>query len=121
MKPLIYSLLFLFCCSGCNSNGEKSSNRGSEMAFDKTKWRLESEDDYLYRDKMIKDLVGNAKLRGLTKDEVINLLGEPTRSDTNYLFYRVSQARLGFFILHAKSLVIKFAADTTVEWVKIHE
>lgn len=71
---------------------------------------------------MLSDLINNFKLKGIKKHEVLNLLGKPTRVDSNYIFYIVDQT---FFAdisvpLHTKSLVIKFANDT-VEWRKIKE
>lgn len=77
--------------------------------------------DYPYRDKMLKDLITNHLLRGVKKEELVNMLGQPGRSDSDYLFYTIAQERLGFFPLHTKSLVIKLTKDSTVEWRKIHE
>ena len=67
------------------------------------------------------NIVDERGLRDLKRDEILELLGEPTRVDTNYLFYRVSQKRLGLWPIHTKSMVIQLAEDSTVNWVKIHE
>lgn len=80
-----------------------------------------SQPDYLYRNEMLKDLISNHSLKGLKKDELIDLLGPPDRIDSGYLFYMIAQKRLYFFPLHTKTLVIKLAKDSTVEWRKIHE
>ena len=77
--------------------------------------------DYPYRNEMLKDLVYNVALKGSKKEEVIDLLGQPDRSDSSYLFYAIAQERIGFFPLHTKTLVIKLTKDSTVEWRKIHE
>lgn len=75
--------------------------------------------DYPYRKQMLDDLISNQQLKGLKKDSVFHLLGQPDRTDSNYLFYRISQKRIGFFPLQTRTLVIKFTNDT-VEWRKIH-
>lgn len=71
---------------------------------------------------MLKDLNTNYKLNGLKKDAVLNLLGEPNRTDSGYLFYTILQPYiLNTMPLSNKSLVIKFTKHGTVEWRKIHE
>jgi hypothetical protein len=109
--------LFLLFCFSCKNK----SDQNSQEKFDKVKWSIKYGTKYPYRDKMLNHLVYNIKLKGFKKDSVLNLLGEPNRTDTNYLFYTVAQQFLGDGIpLHTKTLVIKFANDT-VEWRKIHE
>src|SRR6187399_801350 len=99
MKLLISELLFLLCCMSCNLNDKRPAQPGTvtntSIEFDKTKWMTGSDYYYPYRDKMLKDLMGNGKLKGLKKDKVLDLLGEPTRRDSNYLFYRVVQKSIG--------------------------
>ena len=94
----------------------------SQEKFDKIKWRTKDGRDYPYRNGMLNDLVYNQKLKGLKKEEVLNLLGQPNRTDSNYLFYTIYQEFLGDIPVpvHTKTLVIKLAQDT-VEWRKIHE
>ncbi|MGN6531995.1 MAG: hypothetical protein ACTHK0_09605 [Ginsengibacter sp.] len=78
--------------------------------------------EYPYRNRMVKDLIANQSLKGLKKEDVISLLGEPTRTDSSYLFYMVDQTLFAnFFPLHTKTLVIKIGKDSTVEWRKIHQ
>jgi len=91
------------------------------MKFDKTKWQAKENDTYPYRDQMLDDLIRNVTLKGLKKNELIDLLGQPTRTDAGYLFYTVAQPHLGIVPLSNKSLVIKLSRDSTVEWRKIHE
>ena len=55
-----------------------------------------SQPDYLYRNEMLKDLISNHSLKGLKKDELIDLLGQPDRIDSGYLFYMSSEASLFF-------------------------
>ncbi|MDB5200926.1 MAG: hypothetical protein JWQ27_335 [Ferruginibacter sp.] len=116
-------LFFLLCISGllfsCHNN--KAAQETTQEKFDQAKWNEREADDYPYRDKMLTDLLGSKRLKGMQRDTVLAILGEPTRSDSGYLFYRVSQEKLGPLTLHAKTLVIKFAGDSLVEWTKIHE
>ena len=78
--------------------------------------------EYLYRNKMITDLLENYTLKGVKQDSILNMLGEPNRRDSLYFFYIVDQKLFAnFFPLYTKSLVIKLAGDSTVEWRKIHE
>ncbi len=112
-------LLLLLFCMACNSYTEESANK--EIAFDEQKWKEKKDRDYPYRHAMLDDLIASKKLKGIAKREVMNLLGQPDRTDSSYLFYRVSQKRLGFWPLHTTTLVIKMAGSDSVEWVKIHQ
>ena len=110
--------MLLFYCFACKNGAEIN-----EEHFDKTKWAIKEDNKYPYRDKMLKDLIDNYTLHGLTRDSILNLLGEPTRTDSGYLFYTVSQRFVADIPvpLHTKSLVIKFTNEGRVEWRKIHE
>ena len=116
---------FLFCLACTNTKEEKSgeaaSDRETEIEFEKTKWRKKQDKDYPFREGMLDDLISSKKLKGLKRDEIFDLLGEPDRVDSSYLFYRIAQKRIGFFPLHTKTLVIKLANDSTTNWVRIHE
>ena len=93
----------------------------SESTFDRAKWMIKDDHHYPFRDSLLTGLLNNHTLDSLTKAEVIDLLGSPTRTDNNYLFYRISQKRLGLWPLHTKTLVIKFVDDNSIEWIRIHE
>jgi hypothetical protein len=120
MKLIIFLLPFLLFTGSCSDNSKRADKNVNPEKFDKNKWSLQGGDDYPYRGQMLDDLVYNVKLKGLKKAELINLLGEPDRSDSSYLFYKVSQKRIGFFPLQTRTLVIKLKSDSTVEWRKIH-
>jgi hypothetical protein len=110
--------LFILCCLACN-NTKQDEN---QEKFDKIKWGTKNGREYPYRDKMLKDLIANGNLKGLKKDEVLDLLGQPDRTDNGHLFYTVDQEVFANIMpLHTKSLVIKLNKDSTVEWRKIHE
>jgi hypothetical protein len=122
MQIRILIVLVFTCCLAChNKSEEKADSAKTEMEFDKTKWRIKKDLDYTYRDKMYKELRANAKLKGLTQEAVLDLLGEPDRSDSGYLFYTIAQQRIGSFPLHTKTLVINIPKDSTVAWARIHE
>lgn len=119
-------ILLLLCCLACNTEREEKSDlvdheTEAEILFDKTKWRAKEGLDYLYRDQMLYDIVYNDTVRALNKDEILELLGEPDRSNDGYLYYMIAQKRIGFWPLHTKTLVIKLSEDSTIDWIKIHE
>jgi arylsulfatase A-like enzyme len=89
--------------------------------FDKTRWGIKDGKDYPYRDQMLNDLVYNDSVRMLDEQEILDLLGSPDRRTEGHFYYTVAQKRLGSWPLHTKSMVIKFANDNTIEWIKIHE
>jgi hypothetical protein len=128
---IVTCIPLLFVCSlACNNAqeqkaGNKESETKAEIKFDTTKWSVRKENnfsqpEYPYRNEMLKDLIDHYHLKGLKKDELIDLLGKPDHTDSGYMFYLVAQKRIYFFPLRTKTLVIKLASDSTVEWRKIH-
>jgi len=120
MKFIIFLISFSSIICSCNNNG-KQADKNNPVKFDKTKWLTKEDDAYPYRNEMLDDLINNITLKGLKKDELIDLLGPPTRTDADYLFYTIAQPHIGILTLSNKSLVIKLTSDSTVEWRKIHE
>lgn len=119
-------LIFLLICMSCNRAQEEStvvdmSATATKIKFDKTKWGTKEDSDYPYRELMLHDIVYNDTIRELTKDELLELLGEPDRSNEGHLYYMISQKKLGFWPIKTKTLVIKLFEDNTIEWIKIHE
>ena len=125
MQKRIYYIFILLYCLSCNNKKKvppaNSGNTPSQMTFDKSKWKVKQDNQYPYRDSMLQHLITSDTLRGLTKQQVLALLGPPSRTDTNYLFYKVAQKRIGFFPLHTKSLVLHLPGDSIVTWIKIHK
>ena len=114
----LFLIIFLFFIA-CKNKDKKQE----EQKFDKSKWGSQVDKTYPQRNLMIKDLINNHTLKGLKKEEVYNLLGEPSRTNNGYLYYTIDQQ---FFPntswpIHTKTLVIKLTKDSTVEWRKIHE
>lgn len=90
------------------------------MVFDKSRWNVSEGLDYPFRDRMVNDVVYNDTIRDLSKNEILDLLGEPDRINENYLYYLVDQKRIGNWPLHTKTMVIKLTGDS-IEWIKIHQ
>ena len=68
------------------------------------------------------DLICNKRLTGTKRIDILNMLDQPSKIDTNYIFYRINQTMLGDVLpLHTKTLGIEFAEDSTVRTSKIHE
>ena len=128
MKMRFFTVLLFVCCLAYNNDREDYTEDmklkpDSEMVFDKAKWRTKDGADYPYRDKMLNDVVYNDTVRTLNKDEILDLLREPSyyRSNKNFLYYRITEKRLGPWSLHTKTMVIKLSGDNTIDWIKIHE
>lgn len=120
---LMAALLLLTASCGNEKQEEKVSKPAVEegqIPFDKAKWLMTDGTDYPYRDKMVADLFKDDKLKGLTKDQIVERLGEPTRTDKNYIFYRLSQTRIQFIPLRTKTLVIRLSPKGLSEAVLIH-
>ncbi|MBT8301194.1 MAG: hypothetical protein KJO63_07685 [Maribacter sp.] len=116
-------LLLVLACTIDKKESPRQIDHGAKSVnnFDKIKWQLKDGMDYPYRDQMLTSIVYNDTIRALNGDEIIELLGNPDRSNEGYLYYMVAQKRLGSWPLHTKTLVIKLMGDGTIEWIKIHE
>ncbi len=100
MKTRFIIVFLLAICFSCSTNREENTENqkntpDSEMAFDMEKWRAKDGKDYPFRDRMLNDIVYNDTVRSQNKDEILDLLGEPGRSNDNYLNYMIAQKRLG--------------------------
>jgi hypothetical protein len=93
----------------------------TQVPFDAEKWSVKKGWDYPFRDMMLDDVVSNQEFRILSSNEIIELLGEPTRINEGHLYYRIAQKRLVLWPLHTKTLVIKMNEGDEVEWMKIHQ
>lgn len=122
MRIKIIHFLLLGCLA-CDPGAKETREEApvTEVEFDAVKWNMKEDKDYPYRDSMLNDLMNNDAIRHLKGNEVLALLGDPTRIDSLYLFYRIKETRINFFTLNAKTLVIKLNEDSTINWMKIHE
>ena len=126
MHKRIVILFFVIGFISCNNAGDGKLENDEEatagqMKFDEAKWKAQEGEDYPYRENMLDDVIYNDTLRALDKDQILDVLGAPNRVNENYLYYTISRKRLGSWTLHAKTMVIKFDADDSIEWIKIHE
>lgn len=132
MKKLLFYIAILLLCLSCRENGNPEAKNASEVSeniseeendsiFSPEKWKIKDGFDHPYRNAMLKKLMNDQDFRSLNRNEVLEILGEPTRIDTNYLFYRIEQKRLGLWPIHTKTMVVKFRNDSLIEWIKIHE
>jgi hypothetical protein len=119
IETRIILFLFVGCIAACDHKS-KTAAAGPEN-FNKEKWQTVDGGEYPFRDQMIHNLLYTDTIRRLKRDSILYLLGEPTRIDSNFLFYRVKQQTYGLLTMHTKTLVIKFAKDSSVAWIKIHE
>lgn len=110
----------------CNSEAGQQYNRGvqtsdSVMVFEPEQWKFRAGPDYPYRKRMLQDLMQWQEFRDMNREQILGLLGEPDRADGQYLFYRITQERFGFWPIHTTTMVILLAEESGVEWIKIHE
>ena len=117
--------LVLFCFSCKESSLENSNSHDTaakqEISFEEVKWKMKENLDYPYRNRMLQDLMTNRAFRMYNKNELLTLLGDANRVDSNYFFYTIAQKRIGLWPLHTKTLVIKFSEGDSVQWMKVHE
>ncbi|PKA82050.1 hypothetical protein ATE92_0175 [Ulvibacter sp. MAR_2010_11] len=122
LNKRIFIVSLLVCCYACKNDAKENNNLLEEgMVFDHTKWQAKEGDNYIYRDKMLNDVVYNDTVRSLNKEEILVLLGEPDRINENVLYYTIDKKQLGFWTLHTRTMVIQFSDSNTVDWIKIHE
>lgn len=128
MKIKVFVVLLAVCFVACKNKTEPYTSDmkikpESEIKFDKTKWKVKEGLDYIYRDKMLNDIVYNDTVRTLKRDEILELFGEPSyyRNNENFLYYRITEKRIGSWTLHTKTMVIKLMEDNTIDWIKVHK
>lgn len=110
LPGLLLIAVFLFSCK----------KETEEKTFDAQQWRRQQGASYPERAAMLQDLLQHRQLHGIFKDSLMRLLGPPDRSNEGYLYYKISETKMGFLPLQVRTLVIKLKADSTVEWRKIH-
>ena len=103
----------------CRSD-RPNKNEKEPMVFDKVKWTIKDDDDYVYRELMLDDVIYNDTIRELDKNQLIELLGEPDYERDTHMYYRIKDVGIGSWSLKTKTMVIKLNPDSTVEWIKTH-
>lgn len=125
---LTSAVFLLFACKKEEKPIQEQIVPNHEIAFDSKKWKepsiyLDDEDTFPYREKMLNDLVDSKLLKGKSRSETLELLGKPSRTDKEYLFYTVYRNEAGFITLKVRTLVLVLsgAKETdTVQKVLIH-
>ena len=90
------------------------------IEFDQEKWNTVVDGEHPFRQKMLNHMIHSRMLKGLTREAVLQLLGEPTRKAGNHWYYRISAQKFDFLLLRVKTLVLKFTEDGTVGPVLVH-
>ena len=120
MRLLCLAFLLLGTAA-CRSGGDVDVEAPVETTFDRARWRVQEGDDYPYREQMVEDFLYNDTIRTLLEPAILELLGEPDRRAEGFLYYTIAQKRFLSWPMHTRTLVIKFNADQSVEWIKLHE
>lgn len=118
---LFLIVLFLIINKNAVLDAVRIDEPRAQMEFDEEKWKAKKGWGYAYRNEMLDDLMNDPEIRALKKDQLLMLLGEPSRINGDYLYYLVDQKRAIIMPLHTKTLVINFSQDSTINWMKIHE
>jgi hypothetical protein len=94
--------------------------------FDKTEWISgDGIENYPHRINMINDLLTNYKLKGLTYNQLIDLIGKPQsniQNDSNWIYYPIKiNYKNDIDPIYTKYLVFKLSMDSVVIDYKINE
>ncbi|WP_157280270.1 hypothetical protein [Pedobacter borealis] len=108
----LFPALLICAIFACNSNTQKTT-------FDSKKWSKRDSMGYVFRDTMLKDLVGQRKIKGLTRDELIALLGKPENYNgrDKQLFYPIIQHYTP--PVRAKWFIVQLDVDNKVDEFQI--
>lgn len=111
------NLMIIFCLCFFGSCGTE------QLDFEKSKWNESVDGFYTYRESMAKDLVENHLKKGLTYQQLTDLIGEPenfANLKTNTIGYTLMED-YGWDIdpVETKTLMIEFTADSLVKDFKI--
>jgi hypothetical protein len=113
IRHVIFSLTFLLVASCGQPN----------KTFNKDGWlKIGDFGSYPERASMVDDLLKNHKLKGLTYDELINKLGQPTNSDSTSIHYDI-EIEYGIDIdpTRGSSLVFYFNRDSIITDIKLND
>jgi hypothetical protein len=122
MKNIVSFTLLLCVLIACGDRASENMDESlSEVNVDWKNWKISRGGTYPFREEMYLQVLYSDSLRTLTKSQVLNLLGKPDRTHENFIYYLVDETNLGFWTLNSKSLVFKFTATDSVEWIKLHE
>lgn len=91
-----------------------------DISFDAEKWKNweESETTMFLRWDMTNDLMKKHDLKGMTVEEVINLLGEPEHQDESQIRYYLGYARVNLLGIYTGSLILTLDNNKVVKLEK---
>ena len=108
---LVMVVIILCSCSRLNERDQSEQSNQSEQ-FDQQLWLNEPEQ----RESLVRSLTNNYQLKGMTEEEIIDLLGEPdqiiSESSKQYLFF-IGYG--GFVGINVSLLQLQFDANGKVE------
>lgn len=107
---LLLSIVFLSC--------------RSQERFDKVKWQTREDPAFPppSRKAMLQDLQSNYKLEGMSRSQIVELLGEPDYKDDSSIAYKV-EVKYGNDIdpVYTKTLEVKLDNNKTVQSVDVRD
>ena len=74
----------------------------------------------MYRNQMVEDVLYNDTIRTLRKDQILDVLGAPSKEVSGHFYYDVSKKQIGPWTVKARSLVVKFNDLDSIEWIKLY-
>ncbi len=98
-----------------------SCGKVTHEKFNSEKWKsenLNSEENWTLRWNMMNDLRNNHKIKGKTKNEIIELLGKPDNENKNQFYYYLGYSGNG---INTGSLFITFDEDDRAINIKVNE
>lgn len=106
MKIQIVLLIILALLVSCQSDkAEKPADAANtEIIFDRELWLTREGIGFPHREKIYKSLFKKDTLKKLNRDQILQMLGEPSRVDSLHMFYRIREDRVGILIMKTTTL-----------------
>lgn len=116
IAAILFPLVLCLGLVGCDSK------TNTELTFDPNAWKNAVGAQTELRNKMLRDLLAKHNIVGMSKHEVIELLGEPDRKDRfssdsgeSDFNYNLGPETGGFISIDSDWLTIKFKGDSAIE------
>lgn len=110
MKKIVFTILSVLLLGFIWVNHSKYQRK-----FDSERWKewIESEDQLNLRWQMVGPLTLLEKINGKTKEQLLDLLGEPTNKETNKWYYKLGPTGRG---INYGGLRIQFEQNKSVNY-----
>jgi hypothetical protein len=119
MRIIHLLTLAVLTFSSCNNN-DKPEQKLPDISFNKAQWKEKKGDSYTYRKQMVKDLLHHYKWSGITKDSLVQMLGQPDKVDIpEGLFMYDYNSQPGFIGTTIEALVFEMNKDSTVKLARL--